>query len=188
MCESLRGHFLIAGCRLRDPNFFKTAVLIVEHGPEGTMGLIINRPSSLTVAHALIGHLDLCQNKDLVYVGGPVEPEALFVVHDDPDIDPDEEAVMPGLYMGSNPSVFKSIVCTEPGDEPTVKYRVYSGCAGWGPGQLEDELARGDWMTLPAEANMVFHPNPYSVWDELLSRTFRNKRLLPQNCDHPEWN
>lgn len=188
MSESLRGHFLIAGCRLRDPNFFKTAVLIVEHGDDGAMGLVINRPSSVTVAHALTGHLDLPKNKDLVYVGGPVEPAALFVIHDSADLDPDEIAIVPGIYMGSSAQVFEDIVCECDGDKRALHYRVYCGCAGWGPGQLEGELARGDWMILPADSKYVFHPDPYAVWDELLGNSFRANRLLALACDHPEWN
>lgn len=188
MHESLRGHFLIAGSRLRDPNFFKTAVLVVEHGPDGAMGLVVNRPSSVTVAHALTGHLELPKNTDLVYVGGPVEPAALFVIHDSPDLDPEEAPVVPGIYMGSSARVFEDIVggCDDP--KRALKYRVYCGCAGWGPGQLDGELERGDWLTLPADPEYVFHENPYSVWDELLSKSFQQKRLFPQSSDHPEWN
>ncbi|MCH7689208.1 MAG: YqgE/AlgH family protein, partial [Planctomycetes bacterium] len=59
MCDSLRGQYLIAGKQLRDPNFFKTVVLIVEHGEDGAMGLVVNRPSSVTVGHALSEHFKL---------------------------------------------------------------------------------------------------------------------------------
>jgi putative transcriptional regulator len=188
MSQSLRGHFLVAGCRLRDPNFFKTAVLIVEHGPDGAMGLVINRPLSVTVAQALTGHLDMPKNSDLVYCGGPVEPAALFVVHNSPDLDPDESPVIPGLYMGSSPEVFESIVCDGCSQAQKLEYRVYCGCAGWGPGQLDGELARGDWLTLPADPRYVFHPDPYAVWDDLLARSFRSRRVVPVSCEHPEWN
>ena len=188
MSESLRGQFLIAGCRLRDPNFFKTAVLIVEHGPEGAMGLIVNRPSSVTVAHALTGHLELPKTNEMVYVGGPVEPAALFVIHDSPDLDPTEAPVVPGLYMGSSAEVFEDIVGSGQNGKKALKYRVYCGCAGWGPGQLDGEMARGDWLTVPADPEFVFHDDPYAVWDELLSQSFQIRRLLPQTCEHPEWN
>jgi putative transcriptional regulator len=188
MSESLRGQFLVAGCRLRDPNFFKAVVLIVEHGPDGAMGLVVNRPSSVTVAHALTGHLELPQNSDLVYIGGPVEPAALFVIHDSATIDPTEDPVVPGVFMGSSAEVFENIVCPDSSDPSSLNYRVYCGCAGWGPGQLESELARGDWLICSASANVIFHEDPYSVWDDLLSRSFRAKRLLPVQCDHPEWN
>lgn len=188
MNESLRGQFLIAGGRLRDPNFFKTVVLIVEHGPDGAMGLVVNRPSSVTVAHALTGHLELPENDDLVYVGGPVEPAALFVIHDSADLDPTESPVVPNVYMGSSADVFEEIVRAGQDHDDRLDYRVYCGCAGWGPGQLDDELARGDWLVLPASAGYVFHEDPYAVWDDLISKAYEAKRLLPVKCEHPEWN
>ncbi|SFI24791.1 YqgE/AlgH family protein [Planctomicrobium piriforme] len=188
MSDSLRGQFLIAGCRLRDPNFFKTAVLIVEHGTEGAMGLVINRPTSVTVAHALTGHLDMPKTSDLVYMGGPVEPAALFVIHDSGTLDPDESPVIPGVYMGSSAEVFEDIVCPSKQKPNPLQYRVYCGCAGWSPGQLESEISRGDWLTVPAASNYVFHPDPYAVWDELVSRSFQSRRLFSFRCDHPEWN
>lgn len=189
MSNSLRGQFLIAGCRLRDPNFFRTVVLIVEHGPDGAMGLVINRPMSVTVAQALTGHLELPGKKsELVYSGGPVEPAALFVVHDSECVDPDEPPVVPGVYMGSSAEVFERIVCCEAQSDEGLHYRVYCGCAGWGPGQLEGELARSDWLVLPAAASYVFHGDPYAVWDELLAQSYQARRLLPVSCEHPEWN
>ena len=186
--ESLRGQFLIAGSRLRDPNFFKTAVLIVEHGPDGAMGLVVNRPSSVTVAHALTGHLELPENHELVYVGGPVEPAALFVIHNSEQIDPTESPVVPGVFMGSSAEVFQDILEAGENDDEDLRYRVYCGCAGWGPGQLEDELDRGDWFTMSANSGFVFHTDPYAVWDELLRQSYQNRRLLSLECEHPEWN
>jgi len=188
MSESLRGQILIAGCQLRDENFFKTAVLIVEDSVDGAMGLVINRPSSVTIARALTGHLDLPENEELVYLGGPVEPSALFVVHDSADLDPEETPIVPGIYMGSSAEVFEDIVCQCDNPCRQLKYRVYCGCAGWGPGQLADEMSRGDWLTLPADPTYIFHQNPYLLWDELLARNFRSRRFLSVQCDHPEWN
>jgi putative transcriptional regulator len=188
MKDSLRGCFLVAGCRLRDPNFFKTAVLLIEHGPEGAMGLVVNRPSSVTISNALAGHFSLPETDDLVYVGGPVEPAALFILHGAGDLDPDEREVLPGLYVASSAEVFEQVVRSVAIDGADVPYRVYSGCAGWAPGQLEGELARGDWFVLPGSAEIVFHEDPYSVWDLLLAEVYRSKRLLPVHCDHPEWN
>jgi putative transcriptional regulator len=191
MADSLRGCFLVAGCQLRDPNFFKTAVLMIEHGSDGAMGLVINRPSSITVSNALAGQIDLPTVDDLVYVGGPVEPAALIILHgesDDAISDPDEPAVVPGLYVASSADVFERIVSSLGGQDVPMKYRVFSGCAGWGPGQLEGELARGDWFVVPASAALVFHDDPYAVWDTLLTEVYRSKRLLSIPCEHPEWN
>ncbi len=131
MAESLRGHCLIAAKRLRDRNFYKTVVLMVEHGSDGAMGLVINRPSSVTVAHALSEHFKLPETDDLVYVGGPVEPSALFIVHNSLEFDTDESPVIPGVYVGSSAEVFEQIVRSSAEGNPDLRFRIYSGCAGW---------------------------------------------------------
>ncbi len=188
MSQSLRGLFLVAGCRLRDPHFFKSAVLIVEHGAEGAMGMIVNRPTPDTLWKTLNEHLEVPSTQDLIYYGGPVESEALFLVHDCGEMDPDECAIVPGVYMGSSQEVFENVVCPNRPKPAGLKYRVYRGCSSWGPGQLEGELARGDWLLLPAQADYVFHSDPYAVWDELMRHCFRQGRVLPTTCEHPEWN
>src|SRR5690606_22251167 len=88
MSGSLRGHFLIASQRLRDPNFFRTAVLILEHNAQGAMGLIVNRPTPVSVADALEPHFSLEHCEAKVFQGGPVEPSALFIIHNDRLLDP----------------------------------------------------------------------------------------------------
>ncbi|MEZ6058144.1 MAG: YqgE/AlgH family protein [Planctomycetaceae bacterium] len=188
MEKSLQGQFLIATCGLRDSHFFKTAVLIVEHGKDGAMGLVINRPSSVTVSNALGGQFDLPDIDDLVYVGGPVEPAALFVLHGDPNLCGEESPVVPGLFIATNAEVFEEVLSAVAEGDHNFPCRLYSGCAGWAPGQLEGEIDRGDWLALPASPELVFHDDPYAVWDNLLQAAYRSHRLLPDECDHPEWN
>jgi len=188
MSNSLRGQFLVAGPKMRDPTFFKSAVLIVEHGPDGAMGLIVNQPSDFTVANALKGHINLPENQDLVYCGGPVEPDNLFVVHNSEALDPTEMPVVSGVFMGSSSDVFEDILQASLEDQEELVYRVFAGCSGWGPEQLEGELSRGDWLTISADAELVFHDDPYQIWDNLITKSFEAKRILPIDCDHPEWN
>ena len=82
MVKNLRGSYLIAGRHLKDPNFFRTVVLIVEHNETGSMGLVLNRPTDVEVRNALAGHFELPEADYPVYYGGPVEPNALFLLHD----------------------------------------------------------------------------------------------------------
>lgn len=187
MNRSYRGHFLVAGKHLRDSNFYKTVVLMVEHGPDGAMGLVTNRPSSVTVAHALSGHFNLPETDDVVFVGGPVEPSALFILHNGADLDETESPVMPGVFLGSSAEIFEEVVraATTGGD---VKFRIFSGCAGWAPGQLESEIARGDWYVLPASAELLCHEDPYDLYDLMLQRVYVANRLLPHMVKNPEWN
>lgn len=187
MPATLRGHFLIAGPRLKDPNFFKSVVLVVEHNDEGAMGLVINRPSSVTVQNALSGHFDLPPSRGCVYQGGPVEQTALFIIHNSQLLDPDEAPVIPDLLIGSCAEVFESVV-RDSMDDPDIRYRIYSGCSGWGAGQLEGELARGDWFVVPADLEQVFADDPYAVWEELMESVHKSHRILPNHPSNPEWN
>jgi len=188
MPSNLRGQFLIAARRLRDPNFFKSVVLMVEHGADGAMGLIVNRPSSVTVSAALSEHFDFPENDEPVYVGGPVEPSALFVLHDSAEIDESEKPVVPGVFVGGSASVFENVVRSVSSGESDVRFRVLSGCAGWGPGQLEGELARGDWLLFPADAGLALGEDPYELWDRLVQRISDDLRVFPPTPGNPEWN
>lgn len=173
---------------MKDSNFFKTVVLIVEHGPEGAMGLVINRPSLISVAKSLQGHFDFPENGEVVFTGGPVEPAALFMIHDSQELDPTENPVIAGLYMGSSAEVFEEVVQARMDETNTIHFRIFGGCAGWGPNQLEGELERGDWATLPACLEYIFADDPYSVWDTAFQHVQTAHRLLNLDCDHPEWN
>lgn len=188
MFESLRGHYLIAGRRLRDRNFFKTVVLMVEHNHQGAMGLVVNRPSSVTVAHALSQHFELPETDDLVYVGGPVEPSHLFIIHNSEEFDHDESPIVPGLFVGSSPDVFETVVEASAAGNPDLRFRIFSGCAGWAPGQLEGELARGDWLHHPAASDSVFQQDPYQLWDFLMNKVSQENAILPDHPGNPEWN
>jgi len=188
MPESLRGHCLIAAKKLRDHNFYKTVVLMVEHGSEGAMGLVVNRPSSVTVAHALSEHFKLPETDDLVFVGGPVEPSALFILHNSPELDHSESPVIPGVFVGSSPDIFEQIVRSSAEGNPDLQFRIYSGCAGWAPGQLEGEIARGDWHSHPAVVEAVFGDDPYAVWDAMMAKVYESHRILQQPPGNPEWN
>ena len=187
MAATIRGHFLVAGPRLKDPNFFKAAVLLVEHNDEGAMGLVINRPSSVTVESALAGHFDLPAASGFVYQGGPVEQTALFILHDAQSLDPDETPIIPDLFIGSCADVFEEVVQASLLDD-SIHYRIFSGCSGWGEGQLEGELARGDWIVVRANLEQIFAEDPYSVWENLMEQYHKANRLLPNHPDNPEWN
>lgn len=187
-CESLSGRFLIAAKGLIDPNFHRAVVLVVEHSDQGAMGLIVNRPSSVSVAHALCDHFDLSNCDDFVYIGGPVQPQALFILHDRGELDPSETAVLPGLYVGSSAEAFEAVVSTASGGCPKADYRIYSGCAGWGSGQLEGEIERGDWFVLPANSATLFADDPYSEWDRLRCCVHRCPQLIPSLPGDPDSN
>lgn len=188
MEDSLRGQFLLASKQLHDSNFYRSAVLILEHNEEGAMGVIVNHPSSVDVANALAGHFDVSGSEDVIYVGGPVEPSALSMLHSNSAWGDEELTIAPGIYVGSSAEAFEEIVKKQEGQQCNHLFRIYSGYAGWQGGQLEAEVSRGDWFTLQARDAYVFHHDPYEVWDEMLSEFHKQHRILPIPADKAEWN
>jgi putative transcriptional regulator len=90
--------------------------------------------------------------------------------------------------MGNSGEVFEEVLRRGSGSWPGLQYRVFSGCAGWAPGQLEGEVARGDWYLRPACREMAYHDDPYAVYDELLCQVRQANRLWPHPCRDPELN
>lgn len=188
MPNSLRGQVLVSARHLKDPNFYKTVVLLVEHGEDGAMGVVINRPSSILVTHALAGHFHLPESSDLVHCGGPVEPAGLIILHDASDIEERQLEVVDGLYLGCSAEAFEEVVRKANACEGAVHFRVYSGCAGWAPGQLEQEFERGDWRTFPATQELIFEQDPYELYDLMVRRISEAHALLPRAAGNPAWN
>lgn len=190
MSESLRGHFLIAAKHLRESSFFKAVVLMLEHNDDGAMGVVINHPMDVSVSSALSKHFDMTKAGQSLLAGGPVEENALLILHNSQDYDQEHEAVVPGVYVGTSPDVFERVVdaTRDTDDSADFKFRIYSGYSGWEAGQLENEMSRGDWYTVPASADIVFAHEPYDLWENVLSQFHQLKRLLPNQPSNPEWN
>ncbi len=191
MFESLRGHFLIAGKSLRDPNFYKTVVLLLEHGPGGALGLVVNRPTAVKVSTALGGQVELPEQHDRLYVGGPVQSSALFIMHNGAKVEAGSHDIGAGLYVATSPEALDEVVrsVTHPGPEgPELKFRLFSGCAGWGPNQLEGEIARADWHVRPADADLLFDADAHSLWDVLLRQAYDAQRLIASCKGDPACN
>jgi len=161
--ESLRGHLLIAGPALLDPNFWRTVVLIGEHSEEGALGVVLNRSSETPVEEALPELMPLAEDLGTVHVGGPVQPSAVVVLAD--FVDPDAAETLVLDSVGFLPSE------VEPGELGELRRaRVYAGYAGWGPGQLDGELEEGSWIVEPARPEDVFTDDPEGLWSDVLRR------------------
>lgn len=176
--RSLRGQLLVAGPALLDPNFHRTVVLLGEHGEDGAMGVVLNRVSEVTVADAVPPIADLVGDGELVHVGGPVQPQAVVVLAD--FVEPQRAGALVLDTIGFLPGDVDDE--TDLGELRGV--RVYAGYAGWGPGQLEDELDEQSWVVLPARASDVFTNAPDALWSEVLRRhggTLGILALLPED-------
>jgi putative transcriptional regulator len=161
--ESLRGQLLIAGPSLLDPNFWRTVVLIGEHSEEGALGVVLNRSSETPVEEALPELAALGDDLGSVHVGGPVQPSAVVVLAD--FVDPDAAETLVLDSVGFLPSEVEPDTLGE-----LRRARVYAGYAGWGPGQLDEELEDGSWIVEPARPEDVFTSDPEALWSEVLRR------------------
>jgi putative transcriptional regulator len=168
--DKLTGQLLVATPELGDPHFRHAVVLVVHHGEDGTLGLVVNRPLGKAPAVELLKRLGVPEQGakgdiELSY-GGPVQPEIGMVVHSPDYRLPDTTAVTRQLSVTSNPQVLHDMAA---GSGPQHAVAVL-GYAGWGPGQIEGEMAEGAWFTIPADPDLVFTPDPDKEWQTAVGR------------------
>ena len=180
--ESLRGQLLIASTSLVDPNFHRTVVLVAEHGDEGAMGLVLNRPSPTDVVEAVPALEDMVEPGAALYLGGPVQPESVVVLGEFRE--PAEAAVVVTGRIGFMPAD------SEPGAiaEVTDCVRVFAGYAGWGTSQLGRDRGRGRGSSeRPARPDDVFGDDG-DLWGSVLRRKGGRFRVLALMPDDPSLN
>lgn len=177
--ENLAGQLLVASPRLVDPNFVRTVVVLLNHDGQGAMGVVINRPSEMPVADYLPSWVDRLAPPTVVFYGGPVEQTVAIGLRE--SFDTGENATpIRGLGM---------VNFGEGEDDGTAgRVRVFAGYAGWGPGQLEEEIEEESWITVPAFARDVFSAAPDDLWAEVLVRQGGQIALLASMPLDPELN
>lgn len=163
-----KGRLLVATPALVDPNFDRTVIFVLEHHDDGALGVVLNRSTDERIAEPLDRWRDLLSGSSEVYEGGPVEPDALIALAEAASaIDPDDDQL--SVVAGTITSVDLT-------DDPALvaprvtAVRIFRGYAGWGPGQLEGEIATGAWLVLDAEPADVFGPAPSDLWRDVLRR------------------
>jgi putative transcriptional regulator len=160
-----RGFFLVAKPSIRDPNFSRT-VILVTHAPDGaTLGVIVNRPTKQSLASILPDNQRLARFTEPLYFGGPVEREGLYAVFRAKESPGQSFPVTEDLHLALDPATVEQLL-----NRPPAALRLFVGYAGWAPGQLTGELARGDWWIVDADADTVFRKNTETLWDELSRR------------------
>jgi putative transcriptional regulator len=179
MAESLRGSLLIAAPQLLDPNFRRTVVLIADHGEEGAMGVILNRPSGMTVADAAPDLEPLIGPDAPIFAGGPVQPTSGVVLA---EVTESDEPVFADVVLIPGLEELADVV------DGAGSIRVFAGYAGWGPGQLDDELGREDWIVEPAQPSDVFSEEPEALWVSVLERKGGQYALLARMPEDPSQN
>jgi putative transcriptional regulator len=180
--ESLRGQLLIAGPTLVDPNFARSVVLILEHSEEGAMGLVLNRPVEATVDEAAPELADVVDGEQLLFQGGPVQPSGVIVLAE--FADPDDAAML--VVDGVGPLAASADLATV--EIVDGRSRAFAGHAGWGPGQLESELERDDWIVEPARAEDAFAADAERLWVTVLERKGGEYALVARMPEDPRVN
>jgi putative transcriptional regulator len=181
--DSLRGQLIIATPTLVDPNFARTVVLIAEHTPEGAMGLVLNRPATTLVDEAVPDLAWLAGEEERVWVGGPVAETAVIVL-----AEWDEPARAGALVDGDLGFVGADADGPDQLDGAIRRARVFAGHAGWGPGQLEEELAEEAWIVEPPMREEVFTADPDDLWAAVLRRKGSRYALLSTMPPDPSLN
>jgi putative transcriptional regulator len=183
MDESLRGKLILASPALQDPNFTRTVVLIAEHTEEGAMGLVLNRPALTTVEEAVPDLSWMTGEDDLVYVGGPVAETAVIVLAEFERPELAGALVEDDLgFVGADADDRERL------DGAIRRARVFAGHAGWGPGQLEGELAEDAWIVEPPIRSEIFTDAPDELWSSVLKRKGRRYALLATMPPDPSLN
>jgi putative transcriptional regulator len=167
--------FLIAVPQLGDPNFNRGVVFMLEHGEQGSMGLIINRPGTLDLkSFASTQNMQFRgDGSSHVYQGGPVQTDRAFILHASDHRGPETEDVMGATRLSYSLESLKLIV-----DAPPPKLRIFLGYAGWGPGQLAKEVTAGAWLLAPPTESLVFETPHDKIWEAALGSMGIDPALL----------
>ena len=176
------GQLLIASPSLNDPNFWRTVVLVIQHSDEGALGLVLNRPSDTTVEDSVpaLGHL--VAGDEPLFIGGPVQPSSVMVLAEFED--PGDAALLAFDEVG--------VLAADAGPEQLSAgvrtARAFAGHAGWGPGQLDAELERDDWILERARHEDAFTTTPEDLWSVVLTRKGGSYALVARLPPDPSVN
>jgi putative transcriptional regulator len=181
---SLTNHFLIAMPGLQDPNFSRTVSYVCEHSEQGAMGIIINRPMEIQLGEVLAQleieaeHREICELP--VYLGGPVQTDRGFVIHDGDCRYDSTLEVTPEIRVTTSRDVLEAIAS---GQGPANRL-VALGYAGWSGGQLEQEMVANAWLSGPADADILFATPSAERWQAAAKRLGVDLNLLSGDAGH----
>ena len=173
---SLAPALLLSMPQLLDPNFARTVVLLCEHAAEGAFGLVVNRPSEVEAASAVNLEPPVERPNDLpLLVGGPVEPQRGWILTATEPGGVEARPLGAGLYLSASPVLLRRVLTTRPLPRRT---HVLAGYAGWGPGQLDAELAESAWLIVPVELDLIFEIPAAAAWEVAIRRLGADPHLL----------
>jgi putative transcriptional regulator len=167
--QPANGLFLVAKPTLTDPNFAGTVVLVTQAEDASTVGVIINRPTTLQLSQLLSRELPTQNYRGPIYFGGPVMRQVIVSLFRSETV-PAHAAfhVLKGIYLTLHTENIEKLLA-----DPKARYRLYAGFSGWAPRQLESEFMRDGWFVLPADEATVFREKSEGLWEELVERALR---------------
>jgi putative transcriptional regulator len=166
MTEPFRPALLLSMPQLQDPNFAKTVVLLCEYNPDGAFGVVLNRPTDMAATSMVRLDPPVTGGNDMpLYIGGPVEPQRGWILLGD---EPQTEfkTIREGLYLSTSPTLLRQVLETR----PAPRARVLAGYAGWGPGQLDEELSQSAWLMSDIELDLIFDVSASAMWETAIRR------------------
>jgi len=180
---SFQGQLLLASSRLVDPNFARAVVLMVSHGEEGSLGLVLNRPLEMTVKEACEQVLETTCNIDgPLHQGGPCEGP-LMVLHTQTAASGLEPEIVPGIHFTTDRGIIESLL-----NDADVTAKYFVGYSGWGPGQLEAEIEIGSWIRANANKELIFDDKT-DQWARLMTASTLGQNIRPEQIpDDPSMN
>jgi putative transcriptional regulator len=162
-----RGRFLVASRQAIGPFFYQTVVVLLSYDPEGAIGLVINRPTQLPVSALLPNVAEVQERTDPAHFGGPVEPNRVMVLIES-DTPPTESLrIIENVFASRSLQSLEAMAKT---NGPMLRFRAYVGYAGWGPGQLDGEIARGDWHVDSGDPKVIFDMPSEEIWPKFIRR------------------
>jgi putative transcriptional regulator len=165
--EPVPGSLLVAAPTLNDPNFSRTIVLLLDASHEGALGVVINRPTEVGVADVLAPWASVVSGPDVLFHGGPVETDSALAVA---TVAGDDEEPIGWRRVFATTGLVDLDTPVELLAPAVAGLRIFAGYAGWGAGQLEDEIAEGSWYVVPAESHDPFRDDPTGLWSAVLRR------------------
>ena len=173
--EAMRSILLVAKKDMADPNF-RDSVVLITHGTSAPFGVIINRATEIPLSKALPGGERLKSRDGKLFFGGPVARDMVTYVFRSAKAREGAIHLTGDVYFGSSPAILDELLAR---DDPLDDLRIFAGYAGWAPGQLEAEIARGDWHLARVDAASIFAPKPEALWAELHRKAAGTKILAP---------
>jgi putative transcriptional regulator len=167
MPETFRPTLLLSMPQLQDPNFARSVVLLCDYVPEGAFGLVLNRSTGAPASGMVRLEPPVENGNDLpLHRGGPVEPDRGWILTGEEPADAEYRAIVPGLFLSTSPILLRRVLETR----PAPRALILAGYAGWGPGQLDEELSQSAWLMCDVDLDLVFDIDPETMWETAIRR------------------